>query len=416
MASKALGDLTAASALSGAEEVYIVQSGNSRKSTAQAIANLGTSQDNMTDGTTNKNYTATEQTRLANTSGTNTGDQTTITGNAGTATKLATARNIDGQSFDGTADVTIMAPGTHAAASKTTPVDADEFPLVDSAASFGLKKLTWANFKATLKSYTDTLYLSTTLARREVLTASRTYYVATTGSDSNDGLTSGTAFLTTQKAVNVVLGLDLSTYNVTIQVADGTYTGSTSVNAPFVGSGTVTIRGNPTTPANCLINPATGGFYGSNGARFSLSGFKLTPGAAAIQADGIGTIITLTGSMEYGAAGTNHMAVTSGGTITVLANYTISGSAQVHWNADGLSVINCLGRTITLTGTLAFGPCFALCAQISFIRCYSCTFTGAATGQRYNVQYNAGIHTNGGGESYLPGSVNGTVANGGFYR
>jgi hypothetical protein len=38
----------------------------------------------------------------------------------------------------------------HAAASKTTPVDADEIGLVDSAASFGLKRLTWANLKATL--------------------------------------------------------------------------------------------------------------------------------------------------------------------------------------------------------------------------------------------------------------------------
>jgi hypothetical protein len=91
-------------------------------------------------------------------SGTNTGDQTTVSGNAGTATKLATARNIDGQAFDGSAAITVIAPGTHAATSKTTPVDADELPLVDSAASNVLKKLTWANLKATLKTYLDTLY------------------------------------------------------------------------------------------------------------------------------------------------------------------------------------------------------------------------------------------------------------------
>lgn len=46
----------------------------------------------------------------------------------------------------------------HAATSKATPVDADELAVSDSAASFGLKKLTWANLKATLKSYFDTLY------------------------------------------------------------------------------------------------------------------------------------------------------------------------------------------------------------------------------------------------------------------
>ncbi len=42
-------------------------------------------------------------------SGTNTGDQTSVTGNAGTATALATARNINGVAFDGTADITVTA-------------------------------------------------------------------------------------------------------------------------------------------------------------------------------------------------------------------------------------------------------------------------------------------------------------------
>jgi len=36
---------------------------------------------------------------------------------------------------------------------KTTPVDDDLFGLLDSAASYVLKKLTWANLKATIKSY-----------------------------------------------------------------------------------------------------------------------------------------------------------------------------------------------------------------------------------------------------------------------
>ena len=46
----------------------------------------------------------------------------------------------------------------HGVSAKTTPVDADEIGLIDSAASWVLKKLTWANIKATLKTYFDTLY------------------------------------------------------------------------------------------------------------------------------------------------------------------------------------------------------------------------------------------------------------------
>jgi hypothetical protein len=51
-----------------------------------------------------------------------------------------------------------VAGDTHAASSKTTPVDADELPLVDSAAIFGLKKLTWSDLKTTLKTYFDGIY------------------------------------------------------------------------------------------------------------------------------------------------------------------------------------------------------------------------------------------------------------------
>lgn len=41
---------------------------------------------------------------------------------------------------------------------KTTPVDADMTVIEDSAASNAKKKVTWANIKATLKAYLDTLY------------------------------------------------------------------------------------------------------------------------------------------------------------------------------------------------------------------------------------------------------------------
>ena len=78
-------------------------------------------QDNMLSGVTNKNYTATEQSRLANTSGTNTGDQTTITGNAGTATALQTARTLNGVSFDGTANITVPTDLTATAGTTAGP-------------------------------------------------------------------------------------------------------------------------------------------------------------------------------------------------------------------------------------------------------------------------------------------------------
>jgi hypothetical protein len=52
-----------------------------------------------------------------------------------------------------TAIGTSTATNTTAAAVKATPIDADVFPFTDSAASFGLKKLTWANIKTTLLAF-----------------------------------------------------------------------------------------------------------------------------------------------------------------------------------------------------------------------------------------------------------------------
>ncbi len=69
------------------------------------------------------------------------------------------AAKLDG--IEAAADVTDagnVGSSIHGATAKTTPVDADTVPLIDSAASNVLKKVTWANIKATLKTYFDTLY------------------------------------------------------------------------------------------------------------------------------------------------------------------------------------------------------------------------------------------------------------------
>lgn len=63
---------------------------------------------------TNKRYVTDAQlVVIGNTSGTNTGDQTTISGNAATATALQTARAIYGNNFDGTAALTQIIASTY---------------------------------------------------------------------------------------------------------------------------------------------------------------------------------------------------------------------------------------------------------------------------------------------------------------
>lgn len=122
---------------------------------AQITANLSTLTSH-TGNTSNPHSVTKSQVGLGNVD--NTADNTKAVSSAST---LTTARTIDGQSFDGSANITVIAPGTVAATGKTTPVDADVMPLADSAASNVLKKVTWANIKATLKTYFDTLYTET---------------------------------------------------------------------------------------------------------------------------------------------------------------------------------------------------------------------------------------------------------------
>src|SRR5215472_10272505 len=92
---------------------------------------------------------------------------------------------------------------------------------------------------------------------RKRLTANANYYISNTGNDNNDGLTSETAWATLQHAWNYIVEyIDLSGFNITIHVADGTYTqfGAQGLPIGFGAGNQVTFTGNTTTPSNCTIN------------------------------------------------------------------------------------------------------------------------------------------------------------------
>lgn len=248
---------------------------------------------------------------------------------------------------------------------------------------------------------------------REVLIANRTYYVATTGSDSNNGLSSGTAFLTLQKAVDVAASLDQSTYSITISVADGTY-GAVVLKTP-VGSGDCYLTGNVTTPANCIISSSSACIT-STQKNWLVRGFKLTSsGSDGIQA-AAGTYITYD-KLDFGSCTGRHV-VSYGGVISVSQSgtYTISGGAYAHVEASGPgSSILHNSVTVTVTGTPAFSAHFAGALNLGGIVTYLVTYSGSATGKRYSATLNGVINTYGGGASYFPGSVVGTTATGGQY-
>lgn len=256
-------------------------------------------------------------------------------------------------------------------------------------------------------------------AAREVLSADRTYYVRTDGSDSNTGLvdSSGGAFLTIQKAIDVVGALDISIYTVTIQVRSGTYTGGVLISGPWVGTGVVHLLGDTTTPTNCVISTTSANAITvTGGGRLRLGGFKIQTTTTGYGVQALNNAnITITGAMNYGAIAHYQIDAQYGGIIVISANYTISGGGLYHWSATATGLISAVVITITLSGTPAFSQQFARSSRAGVLEVHLNTFSGSATGTRYLADTNGVIFTNGAGATYLPGNAGGSVASGGQY-
>src|SRR3989304_5503394 len=264
--------------------------------------------------------------------------------------------------------------------------------------------------------------ISTVAAMRTPLTAARTYYVRTDGSDSNTGLVdrAGGAFLTIQHAVDIVYGtLDLRGFDVDIQVRDGTF-GRCVVPFPQVGKGSITLRGNSATPANVTLTATAIGEQNgvvdvSNFAVLRVRDFTLTcvtSGSGLNAASG--GVIHIDQGIIFGACADYHMHSRNNSFIQAFGNYSITGAAKVHVRPGSLSEIRIGAITVTITGTPAFSNAFCQAYFAGVAALGGVTWSGAATGKRFEALGQAFITANG-GLNDLPGNVAGTVATGGVY-
>jgi len=250
---------------------------------------------------------------------------------------------------------------------------------------------------------------------RERLTANRTYYVRTDGSDSNNGLTntSGGAFLTIQAAVDLVVStLEIPrNIEVTIKLADGTYTGATTVPT-FFGNASLKIEGNTTTPGNVIISTTSAtAFYFTSTLAVTLTGMKITTttsGYAIVVGEWSSVVL---GILDFGAAAEGHIAVTTWSLVVCSDNYVISGGAPNHIYMVSNGRFICTNKTVTLTGTPNFSSSYVKQSSVSTTYLVLNTYSGSATGKRYDVAQNSICESG----TTLPGGTDGTVATGGQY-
>jgi hypothetical protein len=274
---------------------------------------------------------------------------------------------------------------------------------------------------------------------KETLLANTTYFVRTDGNNSNIGTANTTvgAFLTVQGAIDhISANVNTNGKTVTIQIDPRDQMGDPAgiwttpiVAKSYEGNGNIIILGNETTPSQVVISTTSADCFralditdtagagvgqGVMVGKYSLRGlkFQTTTSGSAIWA--VGPIVVDFQNCDFGTVVSHHIASFFGARVVASGNYPITGGAATHMNSVG-GTIDIRGRTVTLTGTPAFGTAFANSSRLAQLLASSVTFSGSATGTRYNADGNAVIFTSGGGASYFPGSVSGTTATGGQY-
>lgn len=266
------------------------------------------------------------------------------------------------------------------------------------------------------------------LLQKEPLKADLNLYVATTGSDSNDGLSASQPLRSINKAVSIVCNnYDLKTYNAIINIADGTYDEYVVLPAFSGTTGALVLKGNG---ANTIIAPT-----GTSSLRrtaistigpnyYRVESLKCrTPsatriGLGGVYIEGAGGKLTVSNCVLESIAASSTVealiaAIGAGSSLTADTNTlnSTAKSVQSLWLSCHSASLSITGLS-TVSGSVTVATVYSWNVAELMLRG---TISGAITGQRYAVAGNALVDSNGGGANAFPGTVAGTVATGGQY-
>jgi hypothetical protein len=289
----------------------------------------------------------------SNLSGTNTGDQTTITGNAGTATILQTARNINGVSFNGSADITVTAAaGTLTGATLASGVTASSLTSLGTITSLTATALT-VNDNTTLgSSNSDTVNFNARIASDLNPSTDNTYDLGVTGHEWRNLNIDGTA-------------------NIDSLVADTADINGGTIDGTAIGSGTAS------TGAFTSVSGTTGTFTGAGIFGNSATGSNLLTikGGTSGSADGSAVYIS-NGTSTIGAFG-NKSSILGGGYDANAAIFAGAG-LSIGLYPDGGSTARALVTSTGLNSTAIGATTPSTVAATSLSTSGNLTFTGTS--------------------------------------
>ena len=306
---------------------------------------------------------------------------------------------------------------------------------VKKATQNGLAALTGQEMvvgQVTKLIYDGTQYvLDNTISPQPILFTNTTYCVAASGNDANSGQ-SPNCWLTLQHAANFISQYNANGFTITINVGTGTYA---AVNLlPVGGNGFVNWIGNPSTPANVIINSSTTSAVTALGVTGqSLSGFTLASTSSS-PADSLGACVYAAGQSSltisnivfgtcYGDAVFSQQSNVSLGAGTI----AVSGSSTGQSCNPGCGAILDANYGGFIAGTSSALTITASISVVSFIAVRSAGFEsvhftsitnpGNVTGLKFTCVLNGVIESlTNGNLSYYPGSSAGTQGSGCQYQ
>jgi hypothetical protein len=308
----------------------------------------------ITTGDSDRTLTLSANATIGGTSsGTNTGDQTSVTGNAGTATALQTARAINGVNFDGTAAITVTAAaGTLTGTTLNATVVTSSLTTIGTigtgvwqgtvvGSTYGGTGVNNAGRTLTISTSSGTISFTTAVT----LTVAATASVSGTNTGDQTSVTGNAGTATALQTARAINGVNFDgTAAITVTAAAGTLTGTT-LNATVVTSSLTAVGTIGTGVWQGSVIDSTYGGTGVNNAGRTLT-ISTSSGTISFT-----SAVTLTVAAAASVSGTNTGDQTSvtgnAGTATALQTArAINGT-----NFDGTAAITVTAAAGTLTGT-----------------------------------------------------------------